>query len=129
MSINNVAIVGGTHGNEYTGPYLLKVLEHRLHEIPHTTFEVTTLLANPKAFEKNVRFVDDDLNRSFLIKDLSDNSLSHYEANRAKVINAALGPKESPKTDLLIDIHSTTANMGVTVILTKENPLNLQLAL
>lgn len=27
MKIKTVAIVGGTHGNEYTGPYLLKLLE------------------------------------------------------------------------------------------------------
>ena len=128
MKIQKIAIVGGTHGNEYTGPYLLNLLKKRVPISRYTTFELNLFLSNPKAYENSVRFVDYDLNRSFLQVDLSNNSLGSYEANRAKVINQLLGPKESSKTDLIIDVHSTTANMGVSIILVNDNMFNLQLA-
>lgn len=128
MRIRRVAIVGGTHGNEYTGPYLLKLLENRLPASAHSTFELKLLLSNPKAYENNVRFVDLDLNRCFFSEDLSNRSLPHYEANRARAINETLGPKGNSKTDLIIDVHTTTANMGVSIILVEDNLFNLQLA-
>jgi len=128
MKLEKIAIVGGTHGNEYTGPYLLKILNERVPKSKYSTFDINLFLSNPKAYEKNVRFIDFDLNRSFLIEDLSNNSLSNYEANRAKVINQVIGPKEFPKTDLIIDVHTTTANMGISIILVNDNLFNLQLA-
>lgn len=128
MKIQKIAIVGGTHGNEYTGPYLLRLLKNRVPASRYSTFDFKLFLANPKAYESKVRFVDYDLNRSFLVADLSNYSLDSYEANRAKVINLILGPKENSKTDLIIDIHSTTANMGVSIILVNDNMFNLQLA-
>lgn len=128
MTINNIAIVGGTHGNEFSGPYLLNLIESRAPLSNYSTFKLNLLLANPKAYENNVRFIDYDLNRSFLTKDLSNYKLGNYEANRAKVINQVLGPKGSSKTDLIIDIHTTTANMGVSVILVNNNLFNLKLA-
>jgi len=60
--------------------------------------------------------IDVDLNRSFLIKELNDEKVFTYEGNRAKAINACVGPKGSPAVDLLIDIHTTTSNMGVTLV-------------
>ena len=128
MKIQKIVIVGGTHGNECTGPYLLNLLKDRVPVSNYSTFELSLFLSNPKAYENNVRFVDDDLNRSFLNEDLSNYALDSYEANRAKVINQVLGPKENSKTDLIIDIHSTTANMGVSIILVNDNVFNLQLA-
>lgn len=128
MKIQKITIVGGTHGNEYTGPYLLDLLKKRVSFSRYSTFELKLFFANPKAYENNVRFIDFDLNRSFLVADLSNYSLDSYEANRAKVINQILGPKEDSKTDLIIDIHSTTANMGVSIILVNDNIFNLQLA-
>jgi len=59
---------------------------------------------------------------------LANLELSGYEANRAKVINQKIGLKEAPKTDLIIDLHTTTANMGVSIILLEENAFNLQMA-
>lgn len=126
MNIDKVTLVGGTHGNEYTGPYLLNLFAKRGSTAQYSTFELNFLLANPKAYEKNVRFIDVDLNRSFFSKDLSNYLLGHYEANRAKVIHQLLGPKET--TDLIIDVHTTTANMGVSIILVQKNSYNLQLA-
>lgn len=128
MKIKKIAIVGGTHGNEYTGPYLLNLLKTRAPASRYSTFDLKLFLANPKAYKSKVRFIDYDLNRSFLVKDLANYSLDSYEANRAKVINHVLGPKKNSKTDLIIDVHSTTANMGVSIILVNDNLFNLQLA-
>lgn len=128
MKIQKVAIVGGTHGNEYTGPYLLNLLKKRVPASRYSTFDFKLLLANPKAYKNKVRFIDYDLNRCFLVEDLSNYSLDSYEANRAKVINQVLGPKENSTTDLIIDVHSTTANMGISIILINDNMFNLQLA-
>jgi aspartoacylase len=128
MKIKNITIVGGTHGNEFSGPYLLNLIENRVSISNYSTFKLNLLLANPKAYENNVRFIDYDLNRSFFSSDLSNYSLGSYEANRAKVINQLLGPKGNPSTDLIIDIHTTTANMGVSIILVNRNLFNLKLA-
>jgi len=128
MNVRTVAVVGGTHGNEYTGPFLLKLLAHEPRMADYSTFDVTLLLSNPKAYERNVRFVDSDLNRSFLTEDLADATLGSYEANRAKVLNQLLGPKGDSKTDLIIDLHTSTANMGTSVVLLDDNRYNLRLA-
>ncbi len=126
--IKNIAIVGGTHGNEYTGPFLIKRLCEQNIAANYSTFNSQFLLSNPKAYKNNLRFVDIDLNRSFLNKDLNNALLGDYEANRAKVVNQLLGPKEAAKTDFIIDIHTTTANMGISIILVDKNEFNLKLA-
>lgn len=86
--IKKVTIVGGTHGNEYTGVWCIKVIEKQ-REIynekqqetaseeeeenvfaKYTSFDIDTLLANPVAFMENKRFMDTDLNREFSLEKL-----------------------------------------------------------
>ncbi|MDJ0702571.1 MAG: aspartoacylase [Leptolyngbyaceae cyanobacterium MO_188.B28] len=126
--IRQVAIVGGTHGNEFTGAYLIKKFEQRPDLVKRSNFETLTLLGNPKAFDIARRYVDEDLNRCFLKQDLQDASRSSYEAMRAKTLNQILGPKDNARMDFLLDLHSTTANLGVTLILVNHHPFNLRLA-
>jgi aspartoacylase len=126
--IKQVAIVAGTHGNELTGIYLIKKFERFPHTIQRKTFNLKTLLANPKACELGKRYIDRDLNRCFSSKDLTDPTLKSYEEIQAKKIDSLLGPKGNPKVDAIVDLHSTTANMGLTVILTNNHPFNLRLA-
>lgn len=126
--INQVAIVGGTHGNEFTGVYLLKKWQNKPQLIARESFNTTTLFANPRAFEHNCRYIDCDLNRRFKQTELDDDSLSNYEQSRAKVINEQLGPKGAAKTDFLIDLHTTTSNMGPTLILPEKGLFYRQLA-
>jgi len=45
--ISRVAIVGGTHGNEFTGAYLIKKFDQFPDLIARPSFETVTLLANP----------------------------------------------------------------------------------
>ena len=127
-SIRRVAIVGGTHGNEFTGAYLIKKFEQFPDLVKRTSFETLTVLGNPKAFDAVRRYIDEDLNRCFLQRDLQDASLSSHEAMRAKTLNQILGSKGKAQMDFLLDLHSTTANMGLTLILVNRHPFNLKLA-
>jgi succinylglutamate desuccinylase len=123
-SIDRVAIVGGTHGNELTGVYLVKNFLQNPELLHRETLKCTTLIANPNAVTKNRRYIDRDLNRCFSNEDLANLELSNYEDIRAKEITAQIGSN----TDLIIDLHSTTAKMGLTILLSSRDPLNFQLA-
>jgi aspartoacylase len=67
--------------------------------------------------DKNIRYTDCDLNRQFSKAALADFSLGNYEQSRAKVLNQQLGPKGNSNTDLVIDLHNTTSNMGPTLLI------------
>jgi succinylglutamate desuccinylase len=78
-----VAIVGGTHGNERNGVYLVKHIESELSERNYN-FQHSCILANPRAIEENRRYFDTDLNRCFLPQDLlNSQNAKEYERNRA----------------------------------------------
>ncbi|WP_432813508.1 aspartoacylase [Pantanalinema sp. GBBB05] len=121
-------IVGGTHGNELTGIYLVKKFQKYPHLLHRKSLECATLLANPKAIAANRRYIDRDLNRCFANGDLANPALTSYEDRRAKKIAAQLGPKSQPNADVIIDLHSTTANMGLTILPSSKDPVNLRLA-
>jgi aspartoacylase len=128
MAIKHVLLVGGTHGNELTGVYLIKQFEQFPEIVRRSSFKTSTLLANPQAFQLGKRYVDADLNRQFRPQDLADPTLSSYEAQRAKAIYQQFGPKGAQPVDLTIDLHSSTANMGLTIILASSVIFNLMLA-
>jgi succinylglutamate desuccinylase len=126
--IRRVVIVGGTHGNELTGIYLVKKFQQFPHLLHRQSLECVTLLANPRAIAANRRYIDRDLNRCFANEDLANPTLTNYEDNRAKEIAAQLGPKSRPNADVIIDLHSTTANMGLTILPSSKHPVNVRLA-
>jgi succinylglutamate desuccinylase len=122
-SVQRIAIVGGTHGNELTGVYLVEKFQ-RLPDLLHRdSFECVTLLANPRAIAANCRYIDRDLNRSFENADLANPALIGYEEIRAKEIATELD-----NVDLIIDLHSSTANMGLTILPSSIHPFNLRLS-
>ena len=127
IGLNRVAIVGGTHGNELTGAYLIKHFEHSPNIVKRSTFETLTIFGNPLAFKAGTRYVDKDLNRAFLTQDLNNPNLATYEDIRAKEIYQILGNKDKPEVDFIIDLHSTTSNMQLTLIIGDEDPLILKL--
>ena len=88
---------------------------------------MVTLLANPQAVKSNRRYIDRDLNRCFAGEDLSNPELMGYEDRRAKEISAQLCPKDKHGADFIIDLHSTTANMGLTILPSSKHLFNLQL--
>lgn len=126
--INRVAIVGGTHGNEFTGAYLIQKFAQFPDLITRQSFETVTLLANPNAFAAGRRYVEKDLNRCFLKQDLQNPTLNSYEELQAKSIHDTLTSNRNKQADFIIDLHSSTANMGLTIILVNSHPLNLKLA-
>lgn len=126
--IRTVAIVGGTHGNEFSGIYLERRYREHPELVKRSSFAVTTVFANPQAHQANRRYLHSDLNRQFKTADLADPTLTNYEQSRAKVLNAQLGPKGNAKTDFIIDLHNTTSNMGPCLILTQPGALYNQLA-
>ncbi|MDX2229371.1 MAG: aspartoacylase [Leptolyngbyaceae cyanobacterium bins.349] len=125
--IRRVAIVGGTHGNEFTGVYLVKKFQQAPEQVNRSTFETLPLLANPLAVSANRRYVETDLNRCFNHEALGPLGTS-YEARRARELHQLLVLQDASRVDFLLDLHTTTANMGLTVILVNHHPFNLKLA-
>jgi succinylglutamate desuccinylase len=126
--IQRVAIVGGTHGNELTGVYLAKKLLANPQLASRSSFATEVLLANPEAIQLNRRYVDRDLNRCFDNEDLNNFNLSEYEHGLARELAARLGPKENPQADVIFDLHSTTSNMGLSLLLSSYEAFNFQFA-
>jgi N-acyl-aromatic-L-amino acid amidohydrolase len=125
--INQVLIVGGTHGNELIGAYLVQKIELSPHLFSQYSFQVQTLLANPRAFAKGVRYIDQDLNRSFDRQSLQHSTQPNYETERAKEISQNFEANFDRATTFIIDLHSTTSNMELTLILDTNNPFTLKL--
>ncbi|MEH2082101.1 MAG: aspartoacylase [Nostoc sp.] len=125
--IERVAIVGGNHGNELTGVHLVKKFQQYPNLINRASFETLVLLGNLKAIEEGKRYIDKDLNRCFTNQGLQNPQLSSYEDTRAKAIKQILQPPNQPFVDVIIDLHSTTANMGLSLILSDMHPFLLRL--
>jgi len=126
--IQQVALVGGTHGNELTGIYLLNKYRQYPELLGPHSFELELFEANHEAYLANKRYLDRDLNRSFKQVDLEDKSLNGHENELAKSINQKLGPKGDSRTDMIIDLHTSTAPMGINLVLTKTDTFHLMLA-
>lgn len=116
---SRIVIVGGTHGNEWTGIQVVRHYQSYLREkFPALTIEF--ILANPEAHTLNRRFKDEDLNRAF---EYVQEDRKNYENGRAREIKTQI--ESSPC--LVLDLHTTTSNMGNTVIVSQYNLLNLSL--
>ncbi len=125
--IERVAIVGGNHGNELTGVHLVKKFQQYPNLINRVSFETLALLGNLKAIEEGKRYIDKDLNRCFTNQGLQNSQLLSYEDTRAKAIQQILQPQNQPFVDVIVDLHSTTANMGLSLIFCDMHPFLLRL--
>ena len=129
--IRTVTIVGGTHGNERIGIELVESFFRDPAPFSRPSLKVTAVLGNPAAAAKNVRFIDLDLNRQFAAPAEAESCL---EAARARELLQQLGPKSASKasaTDFVIDLHSTTANVGLVTMLSAAegcDPMGLYVA-
>lgn len=99
-----ILIVGGIHGNEPTGIAVAR------HFIKNKVLGFTGLITNQKAIEKNKRFLETDLNRSFDTK--TPTSLEEILATKIKPLLT--------KYDLIIDIHNTKAKSTTCAIVTSS---------
>lgn len=121
--IKKLAITGGTHGNELIGVYLVKKWINNPALVQRSSFETVTKLMNLQAIKEVRRYVDHDLNRSFGMRDLENETLETYEAKLAKALNKELGEKGSKETNgnFIVDLHTTTANMGLSIVVSNES--------
>lgn len=127
-NISSVVIATGTHGNEFTGIYLGKKFEQLPKLIQRQSFDTRVLLSNPKAFAAARRYIDKDLNRCFAADDIKNPQLASYEDILAKNIYYLLAEESKNQQQVIIDLHSSTANMQLTIILGSQHPFILQLA-
>jgi succinylglutamate desuccinylase/L-amino acid N-acyltransferase YncA len=133
--IRKVAIIGGTHGNERIGVELVRQWRRNPSELCRSSLETQVLLGNPAAVEKNVRFIDSDLNREFTGRELpeleliletggSDSKVSS-ETQRAHEVNGMLGPKgaadKPTQCDFVIDLHSSNSNVGLVAMISSAD--------
>ena len=125
---SSVVIVGGTHGNERTGIQLIRRLRSNPQELARQHFTANTFLANEAAIKQNRRYLDQDLNRCFTESLLSQQPINR-EQSLAQSINQRFGPKGDSRTEWIIDLHTTTANMGVTLVVQQHDTQALDMAL
>ena len=125
--IEKIYVFGGTHGNEFTGAYIVNNWDTIFPENSlQSDIDIIPVLSNPKAFRNKVRYIDNDLNRMFSVKNLEGHHSSSYEIERAKSINHRAGPKIDNR-NFIIDTHTTNASMGVTLITADRDPHTLNL--
>lgn len=87
-----ILVIGGMHGNEPLGIEVVRML------VEDPVKNVDALLANEKAINKNLRFVESDLNRNFP----GDSSSESYEVRRAAELVSLC-----ERYDLVLDFHNT----------------------
>ncbi|MEL4895366.1 aspartoacylase [Crocosphaera sp. Alani8] len=123
--IEKVALFGGTHGNEMTGIFLIKKFLENPYLIERPTLKVFPFLSNPRAIKLRVRYTEIDLNRCFDSEDIDNLDNILYEELLAKNIHQKLLKNQ---INFLVDLHSTTSNMGLTIILSDTDDFHLQLS-
>src|SRR3989338_2173194 len=120
-----VVIIGAMHGDERVGAHVIKMLKEEL-ITEKICGEIYLIIGNPKAYEKNVRFIDADLNRLFGedFDQIAKKNIRHLtgEEKRALEIAPILA-----KADYLLDIHSTIKK-SVPFIYIKNSPNHCALA-
>ena len=128
--INKIAITGGTHGNELTGVYLINKFTKNPDLVKRDSFKTIFMHTNLEAIKQCTRYIDKDLNRTFTKDGLNNPDLDTYEDILAKEINQKIGPKgsDNPNVDFIMDLHSTTSNMGLSICISTEDKLSWQVA-
>lgn len=120
MIFKKVLVFGGTHGNEWTG---IRIVENyqSFFQKKYPDLHLEFILANPEAAKLNKRFKDEDLNRAFQF--LDEERKNSYEHERAREIREMIAADDC----YVIDLHTTTSNMGKTIIISDYHPYNLHL--
>jgi aspartoacylase len=118
--MKKVLVVGGTHGNEWIGATVVEKYATTF-KSKFPQLDLQFVFGNPEAYRISRRFKEEDLNRAFqFLHETRDT----YEHHRAREIKQQIDQEPC----FVIDLHTTTSNMGKTVILCHENQLNLFVA-
>ena len=128
--INTIVVAGGTHGNERTGVSLVEKWKAHpeCYDKLCPSANVELVLCNPEAVRLNRRYRDFDLNRAFSQTCLDMTvEPAPFEFRRARELNKIYGPKgANTRTDLILDVHNTGANMGLCLILSARDPFTMR---
>ncbi len=113
----SISLMGLTHGNEVAGAYVLNnflrlILNNKV-QINNTIYFI---LGNPKAYLKNIRYLEKDLNRCFASVELKT-----YEDRRSKEIQKVI-----KRSDILIDFHQTQTYTPQAFFVITSNDYNLK---
>lgn len=99
--MNKVAIIAAMHGNEVYGVKLYELFTKRY---PRLANSVKLIIGNKAAHNKNVRYIDADMNRQYGATKQS------HEQNEITRVDSELNEF---KPDYIIDIHTTKRNSGI----------------
>ena len=127
MAASDVLVVAGTHGNELNAPWLLQQWDRQPDLINSAGLSIQRLVGNPQAQAAMRRYIDRDLNRSFR-PDLLEQLGGDLEMRRARELVGRFGPKGDEPCSVVLDLHSTTAAMGCSLVLYGRRPADLALA-
>ena len=128
MSGPRVLVVAATHGNERNAAWLLEGWRAEPQTLASCGLELALEIGNPAAYAVNRRYLDRDLNRSFAPELLADPSRPEREIGRARELLAQYGPDGAQPCAVVIDLHSTTAAMGNSLVVYGRRPADLALA-
>jgi succinylglutamate desuccinylase len=112
MKDKTLVIVGAQHGDERVGLEVIRRLGRQV-----DGQKVVGLVANPKALKKGVRFIDQDLNRSFP---------GRKDGNSEERLAASLASKLR-RADYVLDLHSFSCRSRPFAILTKRTAEHFRL--
>ncbi|MEA5415289.1 aspartoacylase [Synechococcus sp. BA-132 BA5] len=128
MAAGQVMVVGGTHGNERNAPWLLEAWRQHPGLLHRHGLALELVLGNPAAHAAGRRYLDQDLNRSFVPALLEAPGPGDRELQRARQLLALHGPEGSAPCLVALDLHSTTAAMGNGLVVYGRRPADLALA-
>jgi len=121
-------LVAGTHGNEINHTFFLDQWIKHPCLLNNSKINVVKEIGNPLALKASKRYIDRDLNRSFNPELIDSLCISEYEVKRAKELILQYGLKGKDECQIAIDLHTTTANMGSSLVIYGRRPTDLALA-
>ncbi len=104
--MKKILIIIGTHGDEKIGGEIVG----KLLQSPYKN-DFEYMIGNPRAYEKNVRFIDADLNRSYP----GNLSSACYEVRRA-----AINMQKIRGYDYIIDLHEASQGRNDFIIIPQK---------
>ena len=127
MTRCDVLVVAGTHGNELNAPWLLEQWNHAPAVVDSAGLTCRPVIGNPEARRAGRRYIDRDLNRSFQPELLAGEG-QELELRRARELLQDHGPDAASPCSVALDLHSTTAGMGSSLVVYGRRPADLALA-
>ena len=123
-----VLLVAGTHGNEINGVWLFEQWEKSPFLINTHGIKTYKVIGNPEAKKAGKRYINNDLNRSFIKESFSSINSSNIERIRANQLVQLYGNTGENPCQIVLDFHTTTASMGSCLVVYGRRDSDLALA-